>query len=285
MRNTCKKLKSYARLSFLRMSCGKVFPASYSRNVLPGEFLSVTFLPFTYTIYTIITHKSMRGHSERKTLDRFFTTHTPIFQRESYSSLVRNHSDLFSFPLPLSYLEMRFVPKYNPHLFKVQRVFWSLGNFEDLPKEAGKAWRMQSGVLRDLESQRRHDSEKSVGSKILEGLSILGRLGLEGLLLFMYSNFILQLIDLPLGGQRRGFSPSSLVSSSITCLGVVLWLHLSSLTCVLYFYCLLFMFMHQSSYQFIALHLLLFRTQISQSKSNLAVIFNLGVQTSSCVFT
>ena len=30
-----------------------------------------------------------------------------------------------------------------------------------------------------------------VGAKILEGLGASGRLGLEGLLLFMYSNFIL----------------------------------------------------------------------------------------------
>ena len=53
------------------------------------------------------------------------------------------------------------------------------------------------------------------------------------------------LVDqLPLGGRRRGFSPSSSVPSSITRLGVILWLHLSSLTLVLYFYCLLFMFMH-----------------------------------------
>ena len=135
---------------------------------------------------------------------------------------------------------------------------------------------MQSGVLRDPESQRRHDSEKFICSRSLESSSTLDRLSLEGLLLFVYSNFILQWIDLLLEGRRRGFSLSSLVSSSITRLGVILWLHLSSLTLVLQFYCLLFMFMHQSSYRFVALHLLLFRTQISQSKSNLAVFFNWG---------
>ena len=36
----------------------------------------MTFLPFTYVIYTLITHKLKRGHSERKTLDRFSITHT-----------------------------------------------------------------------------------------------------------------------------------------------------------------------------------------------------------------
>ena len=49
-------------------------------------------------------------------------------------------------------------------------------------------------------------------------------------------------------GRPRGFSPSSLVASSITRLGVILCLHLFSLTLVLYFYCLLFMCMHQSRF-------------------------------------
>ena len=118
------------------------------------------------------------------------TTHTPIFQRESYSSLMRNHSNLFSFSLPLLYIERRFVPKYNLYLFRVQRVFWSLGSFGDLPKEASEAWRMQSGVLRDSKSQIRHGSEKPCWSRSLEGLGILGKLGLEDLLLFAYFNLL-----------------------------------------------------------------------------------------------
>ena len=42
--------------------------------------------------------------------------------------------------------------------------------------------------LRDLESERRQGLAKSVGSRSLEGSSIWGRLGLEGLLLFVDSN-------------------------------------------------------------------------------------------------
>ena len=125
-----------------------------------------------------------------KTLDRVSTTHIPIILRESYSSLVRNHCSLFSFPLTLSYLEKRFVPKHNPHLFRVQIVFWSLGSFGDLLKEASQAWWMQSGVLWDLESQKRHGSEKPCWSRSLEGLDTLGRLGLKGLLLFVYPNLL-----------------------------------------------------------------------------------------------
>ena len=140
----------------------------------------------------------MRPFREKNPRQVFYNTTHPIFQRKSYSSLVRNHSSLFFFPLPLSYLERRFVPKYNPHLSRVQRVFWSLGSFWGLPKETSEARRMQLSVLRDSENQRRHDSEKSVGSRSLKGSSTLGKLGLKGLLLFVYSNFILQWIDLPL---------------------------------------------------------------------------------------
>ena len=49
-------------------------------------------------------------------------------------------------------------------------------NLEDFPKEDDEDWRMQLDVLQDPES------------KNLKGSSTLGRLGLEGLFLFVYSN-------------------------------------------------------------------------------------------------
>ena len=79
VRSICWKLKSHVRLSISRMSREQGFPVRYPWNSLLGGFLSVTFLHFTHTIYTLITHKSMRGHSKRKTLDRFSTTQTPLF--------------------------------------------------------------------------------------------------------------------------------------------------------------------------------------------------------------
>ena len=69
-------------------SCQVVDFASVSRVRHSYEILtkhsawrifSVTFLPFTHTIYNLIIHKSMRDHLKRKTLDRFSTTHIPIF--------------------------------------------------------------------------------------------------------------------------------------------------------------------------------------------------------------
>ena len=97
----------------------KAFSQGSRKTFCLEDFFSMTFLPFTLIIYTFITFKCEGGHSERKTLDRFSITHTPIFLRESYSSLVRNHSGLFFFPFPLSYIEKRFVPKHNLHLFRV----------------------------------------------------------------------------------------------------------------------------------------------------------------------
>ena len=153
----------------------------------------MTCLPFTHAIYTLITHKCERGHSERKTLDRFSTIHTHLFERE------------LLIPPSLSYLERSFVPKHNSHLFIVQRVFWSLGSFKEFLKEAGEAWRMQSGGLRDLESQTRHGFEKPCWSRSLEGLGTAGRLDLEGLLLTHVSQLTVQWINYRLEGSKEVF--------------------------------------------------------------------------------
>ena len=60
-----------------------------------------------------------------------------------------------------------------------------------------------------------------VEARNLENLGAMGRLRLEGLLLFVHPNFILWWIILPLEGRRRGFSPNSSDSSSITRTGVI----------------------------------------------------------------
>ena len=186
---------------------------------------------------------------------------------------MRNHLSLFSFSLPLSYLERKFVPKYNPHIFRVQRVSWSLGNFGDLPKKAGKAWRMQSGVLRDPENQKRHDSEKPCWSRSLEGLGTLGKLGLEGLLLFVYPNLLFSGSIYRLEGSGEVFR-RILQFFSITHRRIILYLHsLFPYSCALLLQLVVHVYALEQFYRFIAFHLLLFRSQISQSKRNLVVIF------------
>ena len=80
-----------------------------------------------------------------------------------------------------------------------------MGNFGDLPKEVSEAWRMQSGILRDPESLTRNGSEKPCWSRSLEGLGTLGRLGLEGLLLFMYPNLLSSGLIYRLEGGKEVF--------------------------------------------------------------------------------
>ena len=101
----------------------------------------------------------MRPFREKNPRYVFYNTHPSFREREL---LILSEKSLQ--PLPLSYIERRFVPKHNPHLFRVQIVFWSLGSFGELPKEVGETWWMQSGVLRDPVSQRR----KRFGVTLLE---------------------------------------------------------------------------------------------------------------------
>ena len=67
---------------FCEYFTGKAFPR-YTRETLCLEDFSVWLsYPFTHTIYTLITHKCKGCYLERKTLDRFSTTHTHLFERE-----------------------------------------------------------------------------------------------------------------------------------------------------------------------------------------------------------
>ena len=191
MKSTCWKLKSHASLedfaSISLVRSSHEIPTKLSTwRIFKCDFLTL----HPYYIYPHYPQKYERLFREKNPRQVFYHTHTHLSKRESYSSLVRNHFSLFFFPLSLSYLKRRFVPKHNPHLFRVQRVFQSLKSFGDLPKESGEAWWMQQGVLRNPESQRRHDFEKSIGSRSLKGSSTLGKLGLEGLLLFVYLNLL-----------------------------------------------------------------------------------------------
>ena len=137
MRSTCWKLKSHASLEgfasvlWARHSC-KVLAKLSIWRIFKSDFL--TFHP--YYIYHHYLQKYVRQFREKNPRQVFLQHNTLIFQRESYSSLVRNHYSLFSFPLPLSYLERRFVPKHNSNIFRVQKVFQSLGSFGNLPKKS-----------------------------------------------------------------------------------------------------------------------------------------------------
>ena len=78
--------------------------------------LSMTLIPFTHTIYISSLLTKLWGYSEEN-LGEVSTT--PTLLERTIHPQERNSRSLFSSPLPLSYLERRFVPKHNPHLFKV----------------------------------------------------------------------------------------------------------------------------------------------------------------------
>ena len=82
-------------------------------------------------------------------------------------------------------------------------------------------WLMQWVYYRIRKAEEDMVRLNLVGARSLEGLGASGRFSLEVLLLFVYPNFILQWIILLFGKRRRGFSPSSSVSSSITRVGVI----------------------------------------------------------------
>ena len=60
-----------------------------------------------------------------------------------------------------------------------------------MPKEAGEAWLMLWAIAESGKLEKTKVRHNLVGARSLEGLDTLGRLGLKGLLLFMYLNFIL----------------------------------------------------------------------------------------------
>ena len=160
-------------------------PASDPRISLVSGFLSVTFLPITYTIYTLIIHINGKELIERKTLRKVSTT--PHLMRESYSFLERNLCSLFSFPLQLIYpLKGDLYPNTTHAYLECWECFWSLGSIGRC-----QGWWMQYGAYCGIRKVREDTVRLNlVGARSLEGLGASGKLGLEGLFLFMYTNFI-----------------------------------------------------------------------------------------------
>ena len=78
----------------------------------------------------------------------------------------------------------RFVPKHYPHPFRVLSVFGALGSIGRC-----QGWWMQYGAYYEIWKARKYTVRRNlVGARSLEGLGALGRLGLKGLLQFMYPN-------------------------------------------------------------------------------------------------
>ena len=143
---------------------------------------------------------------------------------------MRNHSSLFSFPIPLSYLERRFVPNTTHTFLECRECFgaWEvLGICQKKPVSLGGCNQAYCGIQKASE-------DKTPRSPLVAGAWRAQVRWVDYSCTPTYS-----LVDqFRLGGSRKGFLPNSSISSSITRLGIIMCLHLSSLTIVLFFYCL-----------------------------------------------
>ena len=147
-------------------------------------------------------HEMWCGYSKRKNPKRgFYNTPT---QLERATHFLEKSLQSLLIPSPIvTPIERRFLSKHYPHPVKVLSVFGVLGSIGRC-----KGWWMLWAIVESIKLEKKQVWCNLVGARNLEGLSTLGRLGLEGLLLFMYPNYIFQWITYRLkgGGEvlRRG---------------------------------------------------------------------------------
>ena len=115
MRSTCWKLKSQCVLRLI-LRVGQVAKWAV-RCIDSWDFKCDFYTVYPYYIYPHYP-QDCKETIQKKTLERgFYNTHN---FRESYSFSRENSFVVFSpVPLPLLFLESRFVPKHNSHLFRV----------------------------------------------------------------------------------------------------------------------------------------------------------------------
>ena len=107
-----------------------VLRVRHSRKILTKCSVQKIFECYFLTLhpYYIYLHYPQKYERpiQRKTLDRFSTTHTPIFQRESHSSLVRNYSSIFSSRLHCHTLRGDLYPNTTHTFSKCRECFRAL---------------------------------------------------------------------------------------------------------------------------------------------------------------
>ena len=245
----------------------------------------MTFLPFTHTTYTFISHKRKECYIQReKTLDRFLQ-HNILTFLERELLILKREIIVVSSP-SLSYCHTLKGDLYpnTTHTFSECRECFgaqkALGIFQENQLRLGGCNRVYCEIHKTSEDKTsRNPLVAKTWRAQIHWVNQAWRV-------FCHSCTPTYSLEdrFRLGGSRIGFSPSSSVSSLIICLGIILCFHLSSLTLVLYIYCLLFIFVHNSSFgDYVSFTLVC--TQISQGKSNLAVILKLGLNKLVCFST
>ena len=147
MRSTCQKLKCQVPAMEVEESCASyaaIF-ATQSTRQWPTKNTSLRIFEcdlFSHHLYYIYPHypqKWQRAYWEKNPKKGFYNT-TTLLERELLILREKSlQSLLIHFPIVIP-IEKIFVPKHNPHPFRVLRVFLELRKHWKMPRMADAIW-------------------------------------------------------------------------------------------------------------------------------------------------
>ena len=156
---------------------------SSRQNTLFGKIWLFTFLLTLLYIYPY-THNSKRASKEnfeRETLKKIRLTHPQFLPKRLFKFL-------YFLLLHCQILERLITKTFSHHIHFCERAIWCFG------KQLGRnqfhiGW-CYGQVVESGKLEKKYVRCNLIRARSLEGLGTLGRLGLEGLLLFMHPNYI-----------------------------------------------------------------------------------------------
>ena len=131
--------------------------------------------------YTHDLERASRENFERETLKKTRLTHPQSLPKR----LFKFH---YSLPLHCQILERLITKTFSHHLHFSERAVWCFG--KQLRRNQFHIGWCYGQVAESGKLEKKQVRRNLVGARRLEGLGTLGRLGLEGLLLFVYPNYI-----------------------------------------------------------------------------------------------
>ena len=153
------------------------------QNTLFGKIWLFTFLLTLLYIYPY-THdllRAFRENFERETLEKTKLTHPQSLPKRLFKFL-------YSLSLHCQTLERLITKTFSHHIYFCERVVWCFG--KQLGRNQFQIGWCYGQVAESGKLEKKQVRRNLVGARSLEGLGTLGRLGFEGLLLFMYPNYI-----------------------------------------------------------------------------------------------
>ena len=171
--------------SFCKCLARNLIPQSTHKTFCLAKSYVLLYQVFTHNIYIYSHYPQIVRSAFQRENPRKYTWELEIIIPTIIYTFPYDFPQLL--PLYLHILERLITQTLTTLVLSVKWEFGAVGKYwkEPFIGESNRA------ELRDSKSKRRQGSKKSFGSRSLEGSSTWGRLGLEGLLLFMYSNFII----------------------------------------------------------------------------------------------